>query len=797
MRHALRQLAKSPGFTTVALLTLALGIGANTAIFSVIKSVLLRPFPYPDPGQLVLLWEDQPHFERASIAWPDLLDWQRDNTAFSGIAGFRRDNYAFTGRGEPEMLRGARVSASFFDVIGLPPQLGRAFTGEEDRLGAPALVVLGHGLWQRRFAGSADVLGQAITLDGESYTVIGVLPPDFSAPPRAEFLTQLGRTSDTPGWNDRSNHPGILAYGRLKPGVTCERGIADLRRISGRIAKDFPDTSTGVVAGGQPLFENAVGGYRAGLGVLLAAVGVVLLIACANLANLLLARSTAREQEFAVRVALGASRARIVRQLLVESLVLALAGAGLGVLLAAWARSGIVALSPASVPRFQQIEIDGSVLAATAALAVVTALIFGLWPAWKAAQPDLRASLAHGSRGGAEGPATSRARETLIVAEIALTLVLLVGAGLLLRSFARMQAADLGFNAQSVLSVRLALPEKSYADATKRARFNERVLERVAALPGVARVDLANHSPLDTGWQTSWHVPGNPPWPAGHAPLAEMNVISDGYFRTLDIPLLRGRAFGPEDKPETTPVAIIDQAFAERAFPGVDPVGKPLRLGAPDAKPATIVGVVPTLKLYGYATEPKLGQAYLSARQNAPDTYMLLIRAERDAASLPAAVRRAVAEVDPQQPIWDVRTLESRIDNTFSTPRLYTYLLAIFAGLALLLAAVGLYGVLAYQVSRRTREFGIRIALGAAAAEVMALVLRRGLRLLAIGAALGILGALAIGQVLGSLLYQTRAFDPFVIGLVTGLLALVALLACWLPARRATKVDPMIALRAE
>lgn len=794
-RYALRQLRKTPGFTVVAVLTLALGIGANTAIFSLVQSVLLRPLPYPHPEQLAIFWEDEANFPRASVAWPDFVDWQRDNQAFSALAAYRRDDFALTSHGEPEMLRGSRVSASLFDVIKLPPLRGRVFTAEEDKVGAPGLVVLGYELWQRRFGGRDSVLGESITLDGEPYTVIGVLPREFGTPARTDFFTQIARVSNNPNWQDRGNHPGIYVLGRLKPGVSFERGRDDLKRVSALIERDNPKTNTGVVAAGQPLFELAVGDYRQGLMLLLAAVGVVLLIACANLANLLLARSTAREAEFAVRAALGASRPRLVRQLVIESVVLALLGGGLGVLVAWWARSGIVALSPAGVSRFAEAAIDARVLGVTALLSLATALIFGLWPAWRAARPDLRSALQGGGRTGSSGPGANRARETLIVAEIALTLVLLVGAGLLLQSFARMQRAELGFDPVNLLTARIALPEKNYPDDERRHGFNERLLARLASLPGVKSAELATNLPLNTGWQTSYHVSGRPEPADGQNPLAEMSVVSDGYFRNMGIPLLRGRAFGSEDKPKAPTAVVIDQSFAEREWRGEDPLGKTLRLGGREN--AVVVGIVPTVKLYGYAAEPQLVQAYLSARQMPPEDYMLAIRAERDAAGLANSVRHAVTDVDPMQPIWDVRTMDERIDTSFATPRLYTFLLAVFAGLALLLASVGLYGVLAYQVSRRTREFGIRLALGAPHTQVTALVLGRGLRLLAFGLVLGGAGALALGQVLGSLLYRTSAFDPVVFGGVAALLAAIALVASWLPARRAARVDPVIALRSE
>lgn len=795
LKFAFRQLAKTPGFTAVAILTLALGIGANTAIFSLVQSVLLRPLAYPEPDRLVVLWEDEMNFSGASIAWPDLLDWQRDNTAFTALGGFRRDNFTLTGGAQPEMLVGARISASFFDVLRVPPLHGRVFHPDEDKVGAPALVVLGYKLWQRNFGGDPAVIGRSLVLNGEPHTVIGVMPEIVTSPTRADFWTQIGRMGATPSWQSRGNHPGIYGLGRMKPGFTLETALADLKRISARNEKDFPDTNTGVTAAGQSVFESAVGDYRQGLWLLLGAVALVLLIACANLANLLLARSAARESEFAVRAALGASRFRLIRQLLIESLVLSLGGATLGVLLASWARDGIVALSPAGVMRFQQAAIDGRVLAATCALAVVTALVFGLWPALKAASPDLRSSLQSGGRTGSGSLRARRTRESLIITEVALTLVLLAGAGLLLQSFARMQSANLGFDSRNVLVARVSLPEKSYSDEDQVASFHDRLLTRVRALPGVTSADLATHSPLNTGWQTSFRPEGHPPWPNGQNPLCEMNVVSDGYFKTLGIPVLRGRAFSPVDAPKSVRAAIIDQAFAEKYWPGADPVGQRMTLGGDEL--VTVVGVVPTLKLYGYANEPKLVQAYLAGRQTPERDFQLVVRTAGDAGALANTVRRAVTEIDPNQPIWDVRTLDERINQTFSQPRLYTFLLAIFAGLALALAAVGLYGVLAYQVSQRTREFGIRLALGAVHGQIVGLVLRHGLRLFLLGAALGLVAALALGRVLGSLLYRTSSFDPLVFGGVTALLALIALIASWLPARRATRVNPVTALRAD
>lgn len=816
MKYALRSLAKSPGFTAIALLTLALGIGANTAIFSLVQSVLLRPLPYPHQEQLLAISENQRGTEGAPLSWSSLQDYQRDNRTFTALAGFRRGNYTLTGAGEPELLASAQVTASFFSVIGLPPRLGRYFTADEDKPGAPGLIVLTDGLWQRRFGADPSVIGRVLTLNGEMFTVIGVLTPEFATPANVDFLTMLGRASGNPGWQNRGHRPNIFALGRMKPGVTPAEAIVDLKRISARIELDDPQSSAGVSATGRLLFDQTVGSYRQGLWLLLGAVALVLLIACANLANLLLARGSAREAEFAVRAALGASRGKIIRQLMLENALLALGGGTLGLLFATWAHSGIAALSPAGVSRFQEAGIDGGVLAATAGLSLFAVFAFGLWPAWKGGQVDLRTALQAGGRtGSGGGPGATRARETLIVAEVALTLVLLVGAGLLLKSFARARAVDLGIDPRGVLTARIALPYSAYDSPEKADLFNQRLLARLAAAPGITAAAFTMGTPLNGGFAIDYAVEGQPEPAADSAPTVELNAVTGDYFRTLGIPLLRGRTFGAEDgllppdrswgippsmtaiQPTATPVIVIDQAFADRHWPGEDPIGQHIRLGEPISTLHTVIGVVPTVRLSGYRIEPSIPQAYTSIHQRPGLSSVLLLRGTGQPAALVDAIRQALREIDPNQPLSEVRLLEERVEATFGSARLYTFLLSIFAGLALLLAAIGLYGVLAYQVNRRTREFGIRIALGALRTQLVQLVLRRGLRLVGTGVVLGLMGAFALGRVLGSLLYQTSAFDAGVIAAVTGLLALVALLASWLPARRAARVDPMTALRAE
>ncbi len=800
LRFSLRQLAKSPGFTTVALLTLALGIGANTAIFSLVKSVLLNPLPYPHPEQLISLWEDQRLYSAAPLSWPDLVDWQREQQAFTALAGYRRVNYILTGTDDPAQLNAAQVSASFFSVIGLPPQLGRVFTAEEDKGGAEGVVVLSDAFWRRRFHADPLVIGQKLALNQEVFTIVGVLPPEFSTPADVDFYTQLGRPGGYPIWQNRGNRPGIFALGRMKPGFTADTAISHLRRVSAQISRAHPDTNTQIVANGQPLFDQLVGGYRGGLWLLLSAVALVLLIACANLANLLLARGAARVSEFAVRAALGASRAHLVRQLMLENLLLAVAGGGAGLLVAAWAHRGIALLAPAGVARFQEASLDAPVLCAAAALALVTVVLFGLWPAWKAAQVDVRDALqSGGSRSSSAGPDARRAREVLIVAEVALTLVLLVGAGLLLKSFAQAQSADLGFSPRGVFTARVALPYLNYDTAEKMSGFRERLLDRLANLPGVKSADIAAVPPLSTtGDQNGYTIEGRPPPPAGQIPQIELNAVSDGYFRALGIRLLRGRPFGLEDASGRPPVIIVDQGFADRQFPHEDPIGRRILLGD---RPLTIIGVVSTVRLSGYAVEPTLPQGYVSVRQMPVPRFFVLVCPERPAMArsetFAAAVRHAMRDIDANQPISDVRTLEERVESTFANSRLYTFLLAGFAALALLLATVGLYGVLAYHVAQRRREFGIRLALGAVGSQVATQVFRRGLRLIGLGTAIGLLASLALNRLLGSLLYRTNPFDLGVIGAVTGLLALIALAAAGLPALRAAKIDPVDALRAE
>ena len=807
LKIALRSLLKTPGLVAVVVATLALGIGANTAVFSVIKTVLIEPVPYPQPEQLVLLWERAPNFEFASIPLPNLRDWRRQARSFSSIGGFgfADGRLRYERAGEVEMIDAMQAHAELFETLKVTPQIGRLFTRDEDKPGAPGLALLSHAFWERSFDADPAVVGRTLSLNGEAYTVIGVMPPQFqpesqiglslqSAP--VAVWTQLGRFEDRPGFDNRANHIGIIAVGRLRPGATVEQGITELKAISARIRQQYPEIGP-FEASGAPMVSKAVEGFE-NLWLLQGAVGLVLLIACANIASLLAARGVTREAEFGVRIALGSSQGQLMRQLLIESLLLSTAGAVLGVLVAYWVHGAIEALNAPRPLLLAKSQMGYETFGVTAALAVGTALLFGLWPAYRAARINLRAALQAGGRTGSAGGVTLRARSTLTVAQVALTMVLLTSSGLLLKSLVQAQAVDLGFKSHGVLTAKIELPRDSYGtvgDASGRIRdFTHRLLDRLRTLPSVEAADSAAFLPLERGWQRSYGIEGQPNLPRESLPPAEVNFVSDGYFNNLRIPLLRGRAFGPEDDSAGERAVIIDDASARRHWPQEDALGKRIRIGN---IPYSVVGIVPTQRMYGYATEPSLLQSYLSIRQEALPSFSLLVRSRLDPAAVAAPVRAAVREIDPRLPLSEVRTLDERVAETFNNPRVYTFLFGVFAALALLLASIGLYGLLAFQVTSQTRDFGIRIALGARHRQIMMQVLANGLRLVALGVLLGLLIALLLGRAMSALLFQTEAFDPTVLTGVAVILGAVALVACWLPARRAIKVDPLVALRAE
>jgi putative ABC transport system permease protein len=800
-RYALRMLRKSPGFTFVAVLTLALGIGANTAIFTVINAVLLRPLPYPEAERIVYLSESDPVQSSISINWLDFLDWKRDNTVFAELAVARRESFNLSGVAgrEAERISGAVVSADFFKVIGLPPEAGRFFTEAEDKAGGPALAVISDGLWQRAFHRDPGVLGRSINLHNQLYNVVGVLPPQVSSPSGVDVWVPMMRRA-AGVWQNRENHPGLYAWGRLKKGVTVEQAQGQMRAIAASLEKRFPATNTSVGATVTPLLENQVGSYRKNLVLLLGAVGLVLLIACANLANLLAVRGAARAREFAVRTALGASRGQIVRQLLLESSLLALLGGLGGFLIAFWGRDAIIALSPPGIPRLESVTLDGWMLLFTLGLALCTNFLFGLWPARMAAKADMQLALNAGARGSSDSLAAQRTRNWLVIAEIALTLMLLTAAGLVLKSFARAQALSLGFQPRGLLTSRIDLGYRVYNTKEKVVHFSDRLLERVRVLPGVTDATLSSNPPMMAGWQTDVLPEGTAEPPPGQGTSADTEIVRGNYFSTLKGTLLRGRVFDQRDTGASPLVTIIDQSLADQFYPGKNPVGKRLRIDPDDTgKPRffEIVGVVARMKLRGFDQISSLPIAYFPQTQVERSNFVLMVRTKNAPASLEKSIRAAVASVDPAQPVYEIRPMLERVEETWAAPRFISFLLVVFAGLALLLSTVGLYGVLSYSALRRLREIGIRLALGAQRSDIRRLILGQGIRLLTLGLTIGFAGIFAFARVLRSFLFEVDAVDlPIYLG-VSLLLAFAALLACWLPARRASRVDPLVTLHAE
>jgi len=800
-RFALRQLRKTPGFTFISIITLALAIGANTSIFSVIRAVLLRPLPYPTPDRLVIAFESDKDYPEISISFPDYLDWKRDNTVFEHLAVSRRESYNLSGLDgrAPEQISGALVSASFFNVIGLSPEMGRVFTEEEDRAGGPLVAVISDRLWQRLFQRDPNVIGRSLTFANEPWTVIGVMPPQMSSPRTVDVWFPLMRRASGPEWQDRRNHPGLFAWGRLKSGVPVEKAQAEMKGIAARLAQQYPESNSTIGANIQPLLEAQVGSYRSSLFLLFAAVGVVLLIACVNLANLLAARGASRAREFAIRAAVGASRQQIIQQLLVESAVLAVIGGALGVGLAAWSRDIIMAIAPADVQRFQNIELDGWVLGFSLAAALATSVLFGLWPALQTSKADVQLALKAGGHGSSDPKHARRSRDLLVIAEVALTLVLLTTAGLVLKSFAHARAAALGFRAEGLLTARVDLPGTTYPDP-KINPFVEALQRNIQEIPGVSHAAVAANPPLMTGWQTGFLAEGQEEPPPGQLPGAEMTVVAGDYLGAIGASLLRGRMFDAQDRFDGVQVAIIDQFLADRYFPGKDPIGKKLRMqvNAQQGRQwRTIIGVVPHIKAYGFEETTAQPQVWLPFTQSPQNNLVVLLRTSLPPQSLENQLRSIISSLDPSQPVFEVRSMQQRVEETWATPRLLSFLLTAFATLASVLAIVGIYGVMSYNGQRRSREIGVRLALGARRHQVSAMMLGQGMRLLLIGLALGFVAAAVLTRFIRSLLFGVTPADPVVYLAVTLLLSAAAVLACWIPSRRATRVDPTVVLRSE
>ncbi|MGA9769115.1 MAG: ABC transporter permease [Blastocatellia bacterium] len=798
LRYAIRMLLKNIGFTVVAVLALTLGIGADTAIFSVVNSVLLKPLPYAESDRLVYMWEESPQIDRMSVAYPNFVDWREQNTVFENIGVFRRQNYNLTGTGEPERLVGAMMSVDMFDALRVEPAHGRVFIKDEDKPGASPVVILSHGLWQRRFGGDPNIIDQSITLDGRGYTVIGIMGPDFLFPSRAELWTSVGQASTLPGWENRGNHPGLQGVARLKAGVTVEQAREGMQIVAVNLEKQYPDSNTGNRVTLIPALESVVQTIRPALMVLLGAVGFVLLIACANVANLLLARATSRQKEIAIRTALGASRWRIIRQLLTESILLSVFGGAFGLLLASWGVKLIVAISPNSIPRAREIGIDNRVLVFTILVSLLTGIIFGLVPALQMSKPDLNETLKDAGRGS-----TGRRhvlRSALVVAEVALTLVLLVGAGLMIRSFYRLQQVDPGFNYDNLLTFNISLPQKKYTDDAQRTNFYNQATEKIRALPGVQTVGLSSGLPLgNNGWQTSFVIDGQPPPEPGKTPITEAASASPDYFRAMQITVLKGRAFSEQDTKDATPVALIDEEFARRYWPDEEAVGKHIRPGGNDPKNplVEIVGIVRRVRMDGLNQDSNRVQSYYPFRQLPFAGMTVIVKTSTDPMSLAAAVRQQVLSIDPDQPIYNLNTMQQQRADSIAPEQLNLMLLGVFAAVALILAAVGIYGVMAYSVTQRTHEIGIRMALGAQSSDVLGMVIRQGMKLALGGLVIGTFGAWLTTRAMASLLFGVSATDTVTFIAVPVVLGVVSFVACAVPARRATKVDPMIALRYE
>lgn len=798
VRFGARLLLKKPGFTFIALLTLALGIGANAAIFSVVNAVLLRPLPFKEPERLVMMRETKlPQFSEFAVATGHFLEWIKQNQSFEQLIAMRPARLNLTVPGNPELLRGMQLSSGFSAMLGVQPQLGRDFLPAEAEPGRNNVVLLSHQLWQRRFGSDPAIVNQTIPLEGQRYTVIGVMPAGFQFIDRqSEFWTLIAFTAQ-----DAQNHGGhslSRVIGQLKPGVTLEQARSEMSTIAGRLAAQHA-VNQGWDVKIMPLLEFTVRQIKPALLVLLAAVACVLLIACANVANLLLVRAAGRQKELAIRTALGAGRARIMRQLLTESVLLALVGGVLGVLLAKWGTDLLLTLAPQDLPRLQNVSLDGRALGFTAALTLLTGVFFGLVPAWQAAQPNLHNVMNEGTRGSTEGGRRQLLRSSLVVLEVAASLVLLIGAGLLIKSFWQLQKVEPGFQADHALTLQVSLPERKYATEPQQVAFFQQLLEQVQALPGVQAVGATSLVPLsDDDFVLGFEAEDQAPLPPGVGQSTNFFAVSAGYFQAMGIPLLQGRLLDEHDTAGSRHVAVINQTMAQKIFPNQNPIGKRLTFGSRDRNPDwyEVVGVVGDVKHYGLDQATTL-QTYEPFTQQTFSAMSLVVRTTGDPTALTPAIRQAVLKLDKEQPVSGVVTLAQLVRTAVAQRQFSTLLLAVFAAVALVLAVVGIYGVLGYAVSQRTHEIGIRLALGASQRDVLRLVVGHGLALTLAGIGTGLAVSLVLTRLLKTLLFGISPTDPLTFLLIPLILLASALLACWLPARRATQVNPLVAMRFE
>ena len=800
LRFAVRGLLKRPGFVAVAVITLALGIGGSTSIFTVVDAALLRGLPYKQPDRLYHLWEKTPQeqFSKREFSYPDYQDYQQNNV-FEGLAAYTGGRVLLSGVGDPEFVGGPRVSANFFSVLGVDPIIGRTFQTGEDQPGGPKVAVLNYGLWQRRFGGDPNVIGRALTINGASYTVVGVLPQSFQFALRPNDLW----IPYQPTQNQLTRRPlhGTNLIGRLKPGVDAAQAQSELNVIAARIEKEYSESHAGTTMRLVPLHEEVIGKVRPILLVLLAGVGFVLLIACANVASLLLTRSLGRQKEVAIRSALGASRWRVVRQLLTESLVLSLLGGAAGLIVAYWSVPALVSALPQNqliaMPFLKTLGLDTRILLFSFGLSLFTGVVFGLAPSLQSSRLDLNEVLKEGGRTMAAG-ASHRLRSAMVVTEIALAVVLLVGAGLMMKSLLRLLQTNVGFQTDNLMTMTVVLPAAKFSEANQIINVQQQLQDRLQSLPGVSSAGTIDILPLNGGNTSRFFVDGEPAPPPGQETEANVRVVSDTYFKTLGVPLLSGRMFDERDGPDKPGVVIIGKTVADRLFAGRDPVGRKLRYSASQGTPDLIVGVVGDVKTTGLdeSVRPVL---YYPFRQSAAPIANFVLRTDVDPNALATSIRKEVRDLEPNAAILNLNSMDQMIAQTPASfmRRFPALLISIFALVALLLASIGIYGVVSYSVSQQTHYIGVRMALGANSSDILRMVLKEGLLLAIAGVGIGIAAAFALMRLLRTLLFEVSTSDAMTFTLVAGALFVVALLACYLPARRATKVDPLVALRYE
>jgi putative ABC transport system permease protein len=796
IHYSLRMLAKNPGFAAIAVVTLALGIGANTAIFSLVNAVLLRPLPFPDSRQLVLALGRTKQVPRTGISYPDFEDWRKQNRSFAELSLWIPQSVNLTGKDRPDRVRGSFVSANFFPTLGVAPAIGRGFLPGEDQPGSDRVAVVNYSLWKNRFGGDPNFIGKQLTLNGAVFTVVGILPADFEFPLDPDRVEIWLPVTSHPNFSRDRKDAYLAALGRMNPGVTLAQAQAEMTTIARNLAKEYPETDGQRDAVVIPLQEAVNEDLRPVILVLFTAVGFVLLIACANVVNLMLARTAARGKEMAVRATLGAGRLRLIRQMLTETLLLWIAGGALGLIAGFWALPALLAAAPVSLPPGIPIKIDGTVFAFACLVAALAGLISGLGPALQFSRPDLNQSLKAGGRISGESSGAARMRALLLVSQVASSLILMAGAGLMIKTIMRLSGVDPGFQPKNLLTLEYRLPQSRYKEGALQWNFHHQVVERVSALPGVRSASIAIAIPFSGNIDREPLVLlDRPQTPPGHEPIADFNLADSNYFSTMGIPLLAGRTFLESDQVGTPSVALVNRSMAQKYWPDSDPIGKQIEL-LDDKKPATIVGIVGDVRQRSLS-DPAPVQVYFSYAQN-PDIFAaLVVRTEGDPMSMANAVRQAVWSIDSDQPMWKVRSLESMMARSIGDRRYLAQLLSVYSGLALMLVAVGIYGVLSYSVSQRIQEIGVRMALGAQPADVLRHIIQRGMAMVLVGIALGCAGALAITHLMSKLLFGVAPADPatFIIG--ASILTVVALLACCLPARRAMRVDPMVALRYE